>query len=71
MTQEDISYMPSIEKDLDDIKENKMGKTDIFSEHNVSQVKDRKYQNYYLNLTTLKTDNWRSFASKDAKFNNF
>jgi len=71
MTQEDISYMPSIEKDMDDIKENKMDKTGIFSEHNVSQVKDRKYQNYYLNLTTLKTDNWRSFASKDAKFNNF
>jgi len=64
ITQEEISYIPSIEKDIDDLKENKVESTDIFSEHNVSQVKDRKYQNYYLDLTSRKIENWRSFSSE-------
>jgi hypothetical protein len=64
ITQEEISYIPSIEKDIDDLKENKVESTDIFSEHNVSQVKDRKYQNYYLDLTSRKIENWRSFTSE-------
>jgi hypothetical protein len=53
---------------MDDLKENKIESTDIFSEHNVSQIKDRKYQNYYLNLTTLKTGHWRSFTSTPPLF---
>ena len=63
MTQEEISYMPSIDKDIGNLPENKQKSADIFSEHNVSQIKDRKYQNFYLNLTTHRTSQWRTSLS--------
>lgn len=57
--------MPSLEKDLEELKENKVESTDIFSEHNVSQIKDRKYRNFYLNSSFRAASKWRASASRD------
>lgn len=70
MTQEEISYVPSIEKEFENLKENKVESTDIFSERNMSQIKDRKYENYYLNHTTRKMSQWRQSISKTLHYTN-